>query len=195
MRHISAILTTLCLAVAPTPVLAQGAQPDPAELAREATGLIKGFATQMLKELQDAVQSGGPVNAVNVCNSSAPKIAREASEKSGGWKIGRTALKIRSPGNAPDAFEQKVLEDFAAKAAAGTDPTTLAHGEIVTEGGKKNFRFVKAIALGEPCLACHGGELKPEVKDVLAKHYPKDTATGFKVGELRGAFTLSKPLP
>jgi hypothetical protein len=36
--------------------------------------------------------------------------------------------------------------------------------------------------------------VKPEVLAVIRKHYPEDQATGFKLGQLRGAFTLKKPL-
>ena len=38
--------------------------------------------------------------------------------------------------------------------------------------------------------ACHGGTLDPEVTAKLKELYPQDAATGFKVGDLRGAFTI-----
>lgn len=194
MRHLSTILPVLCLVATPTAVFAQPAPPDTAALSREAGGLIQAFGGRMLKELQEAMQSGGPANAIKVCNTSAPGIAKEESAKSG-WKIGRTALRIRNTANAPDEFERKTLEEFAAKAAGGADLATLARAEVVTENGKKAFRFIKAIPLGDRCIDCHGSDIKPELKAVLAQHYPQDTATGFKIGDLRGVFTLTKPLP
>lgn len=178
-----------------TPGTVSAQQPDKAELAKQGAEVIKAFAGHMLNELQGAMKAGGPVNAVNVCNGSAPAIAKEEMAKSGGWKIGRTALRVRNPNNAPDAFEKAALDEFAAKAAGGADVATLAKADIVEEGGKRVFRLVKAIPLGEPCLGCHGSELKPEVQEVIGKLYPQDKATGFKTGDLRGAFTLSKPLP
>jgi hypothetical protein len=38
------------------------------------------------------------------------------------------------------------------------------------------------------CLACHGQTLAPGVAEVLAREYPRDAATGFSAGQLRGAF-------
>jgi hypothetical protein len=38
------------------------------------------------------------------------------------------------------------------------------------------------------CLACHGESLEPAVAAKLAAAYPKDQATGFRAGDLRGAF-------
>jgi hypothetical protein len=61
------------------------------------------------------------------------------------------------------------------------------------EGGPA-FRYMKAIPTGELCLTCHGGSIDPDLAARIRAGYPKDQATGFKLGELRGAFTLSKPL-
>lgn len=191
----SVILAVLAIAVAPTPLLAQSAAPDSTELKAQAGGVLKSFAPRMLKELQDALQSGGPLNAIKACNSAAPTIAKEEMAKANGWKIGRTALRVRNPGNAPDEFERKTLEAFAAKIAAGADIATLDNAEIVGTGANRTFRYMKAIPLGEPCVTCHGSDLKPEVKAAIDELYPQDKATGFKQGELRGAFTLSRPLP
>lgn len=51
---------------------------------------------------------------------------------------------------------------------------------------------MRAIPMKEqPCAACHGTSIAPEVKDKLAELYPTDKATGFKPGELRGAILVS----
>jgi hypothetical protein len=119
----------------------------------------------------------------------------EASSKAMGLKVGRTALKVRNPANAPDAFETRVLEDFVAKIAAGGDPAKLEHAETVTENGQKLFRYMKAIPTAAvPCLTCHGSDLAPDLKAEIDKLYPSDQATGFKAGDLRGAFTVTEEL-
>ncbi|MNT54386.1 hypothetical protein D3C72_1915480 [compost metagenome] len=66
----------------------------------------------------------------------------------------------------------------------------LKHAEIV-DG---EFRLMKAIPTGEPCLACHGQNLKPELAAVIDQRYPQDQARGFAPGELRGAFTLRRSM-
>ena len=92
--------------------------------------------------------------------------------------------------NRPDAWEQAVLEDFQRRSQAGEAVASLNRAEVV-DG---EFRYMRAIATGEPCLACHGSAIKPELVQLLDRHYPQDQARGFAAGELRGAFTLRRPL-
>ena len=53
---------------------------------------------------------------------------------------------------------------------------------------------MQAIPTGEVCLACHGTAIAPEITAALDEQYPDDQARGFSLGEIRGAFSLSKPL-
>lgn len=166
---------------------------DTAKYASEARALVKGFAGRLKTELVTALKSGGPTEAVSVCNVAAPAIATETSGASG-WKVGRTSLKLRNTGNAPDDWERRVLEMFEARKAKGADPKTLEHFEVVQRDGKPMFRYMKAIPAGKPCLTCHGEALSPKLTAHLKTLYPSDKATGFKLGDLRGAFTLARPL-
>lgn len=159
----------------------------------EARGIVKEFFGNLKGELETAMQAGGPTNAILTCKGRAPMIAAESSKKSG-WDVARTSLKLRSPANAPDPWERQVLEQFAARKAKGEDLAKMEYSEVVTEGAQKSFRYMKAIPVQELCLSCHGTNLKPEVVASLKKLYPTDQATGYKEGDLRGAFTLSKPL-
>jgi len=167
---------------------------DNAEHAAQARAITKSFAMSLKAELVGAMKSGGPVKAMGVCNMKAQDITADASEKSN-WRVARTSLKLRNPANEPDAWEIKVLEDFEKKRSAGADPKTLEYFEVATYDDKKSFRYMKAIPTGGPCLSCHGGSnVKPEVEALLKDLYPGDKARGFQKGDLRGAFTLVKPL-
>jgi hypothetical protein len=53
---------------------------------------------------------------------------------------------------------------------------------------------MKAIPTAELCVACHGSDLAPEREAQLDRLYPNDQARGFGADDIRGAFTLSKPL-
>jgi len=108
--------------------------------------------------------------------------------------VGRTSLKVRNPNNAPDAWERRVLEEFEARKARGEDVRKLEHAEIVAVNGKKRFRYMKAIPTGKICLKCHGAKLDPAVAQTLEQFYPQDKARGFRVGDIRGAFTITQPL-
>jgi hypothetical protein len=49
---------------------------------------------------------------------------------------------------------------------------------------------MKAIPTGGLCLACHGETIDPAVAGKIAELYPEDKATGFREGDLRGAFVV-----
>ncbi len=179
--------------IAPLPVLfllspaPPAAPPDPAE----ARAIAATLQSTLQSELVGAMKTGGPAAAIEVCRDRAPAVASRISRESG-WTVARTALRVRNPKNAPDPWEEKVLEEFAARAGAGEDFATMEKSEVVETGGTRVFRYMKAIRTGEACLACHGATTKPEVAAKLKALYPDDRATGFSAGDLRGAFTLSK---
>jgi hypothetical protein len=87
-----------------------------------------------------------------------------------------------------------VLSDFAARQARGEDVKPMAHFEAVDNNGEKSFRFMKAIPTGEVCLKCHGADIAADVKAKLQEAYPDDKATGYKPGDVRGAFTITQPM-
>jgi len=65
---------------------------------------------------------------------------------------------------------------------------------IDDDKGQKTFRYMKAIPTASACLVCHGENIDPEVDIKLKELYPNDKARGFREGDLRGAFTIAKPL-
>ena len=159
----------------------------------EARGVIQQFSAALGKELKTSIETGGPVAALEVCNLKAPGIAEQVS-KATGWHVGRTALKLRNPRNAPDEWEKGVLASFASRVAAGEDITKIEQTESVDRDGHRMVRYMKAIPTAELCVTWHGSSLKPEVQTRLLELYPADQATGFTPGDLRGAFTLTKRL-
>lgn len=186
------ILSIVGVACAMTNFSAQ-ANDDINALKAEAGGVVMALGGPLKQTLTSAMQDGGPLNAIGACNEKAPEIAQAASASTG-WAVGRTSLKVRNTGNAPDAWELATLQEFEARKAAGETPDTIAKAEIVDENGQKTFRFMKAIGTAPACLNCHGADLKPEVAAKIDTLYPQDTARGFSQGDIRGAFTLKKPL-
>jgi hypothetical protein len=159
----------------------------------EARGIVKQFFGSLKDELQAALKEGGPVTAISICKLKAPKISKEFTLLSG-WYVGRTTLRLRNPNNEPDAWEQKVLEQFESRIAAGEDISKMEHAEEILMDGKKIFRYMQAIQIQDLCLNCHGGDIKPGIARILTQLYPNDQATGFRKGDLRGAFSLAKSL-
>lgn len=181
----------LLLIVSPTLVHADG-HGDP--MVKESRAAIKAFAGELKGNLQAAMKSGGPLKAIEVCKTVSPTITAEQSARQG-LEIRRTSLKLRNPDNAPDDWERKILASFEARKALGEDVKKIDHHEQMEMDGKQVFRYMKAIPTAEkPCTICHGSELAPELKAALDKAYPKDQARGFKAGDIRGAFSIIKPL-
>lgn len=177
------------------PALAQDrAVVDQAALTQEARSLVQRFAQRLRAALQEALQRGGPVGALGVCQEQAPLIAEEIAEASG-WQVGRTALRLRNQANGPDAWEAAGLRQFQARAEAGQPVAGMFRAEVVEGAKGRAFRYLEAIPAGGACLACHGSSLEPEVRARIGELYPGDQATGFQEGDLRGAFSLGRRLP
>jgi len=157
--------------------------------------IVKEFFKTLKGELVAGIKAGGPVNALDVCKTKAMSIAIEQSMKHN-MRVARTSLKVRNPANSPDDWEEKVLHEFDKRKANGESPKTMEYTEIVTnQAGRKQFRYMKAIPMAQkPCMACHAEKVKPAVEAKLKELYPNDKARGYKPGDIRGAFTITKDL-
>lgn len=162
----------------------------------EARQVASAVPPKLLAVLQAEIARGGPAGAVEVCRDKAPAMARAASEESG-WAIRRVSLRNRNPRAVPDAWERATLEDFDRRAAAGVPPAQLERAEIVSDGGRRLQRYMRALPTQDLCTQCHGtaDRISPAVSAKLAQLYPQDRATGYQVGQIRGAITLVRPAP
>jgi hypothetical protein len=168
---------------------------DMAKYQDDARKVAKEFVTQLGGELKKEMEANGPGAAIKVCRNVAPAIASDLSRKNG-WKVGRVSQKVRNPLlGMPDAWEQKVLADFDRRLEK-ENPANMDFAEIVTEPQGQYFRYMKAIPTQDTCLKCHGtDEARAQpAKDTLAADYPHDKATGYTLGQLRGAVTIKRPL-
>ncbi|MDX2428504.1 MAG: DUF3365 domain-containing protein [Xanthomonadales bacterium] len=156
----------------------------------KAKAAIRELAVALKTELKGAMQAGGPVAAIGVCNTQAMPITQKVANEQG-LLLSRVSLKNRNPANLPNEWQIAVLEDFEQQKAAGKDVSSLAWSETVEVDGKQEFRFMKAIPTDPVCLNCHGTDLSPDVSRILADLYPIDRATGYREGDIRGAFVAT----
>ena len=195
MALLSNAIAVLCcvglLAVPPTAV----SDDDLAQRAAASRAAVKLTQVALQQELQAALQKGGPELAIHACSTRALAIAKEASQTQH-MIIRRTSLKLRNQRDAPDRWERQVLERFEQRMRRGEDPSQLEYYELVETNGAKEFRYMKAIAIprGGPCLMCHGEHIDPALHAKIDGRYPGDEATGFKEGDLRGAFSVRQRL-
>ena len=101
-------------------------------------------------------------------------------------------MKVRNSNNAPDIRETMILRQFEQLKSHGESVDNLEFSEIIQSGNKTVFRYMKAIPTKGVCLSCHGEQLSPDVAEKIQKQYPEDQATGFKSGDIRGAFTITR---
>ena len=161
----------------------------------QSRALAGQFAGELMTALQNAMAAAGPADAIEVCGRQAPEIAARLSRLSGAH-VSRVSSRFRNPQNAPDAWQLEALERMRAvmsQTPTPPDPATLPERfELDDRGGA---RYLKAIAIAPLCLTCHGEAVTGEVAGQLDEAYPYDRATGYRLGELRGAFSVDWPAP
>lgn len=159
-------------------------------LEQEARALAGQFVGELKPKLKQAMAEGGPTHAIEVCASVAPRIA-DALSAASGWHVNRVSLKSRNASRAqPDQWELAVLQEFDQRQAAGEHPANINYG-VTTRG---RYRYMQAQGVEAVCLVCHGQALSGAVRSTLEKYYPDDWATGYSLGQVRGAISLSKDL-
>src|SRR5215467_1164004 len=105
------------------------------------------------------------------------KVAQQYADKQG-LTFSTPSLNPRDPKHQPDVFERRALEAFQA------DPSLKEFSERLKENGKDVMRYAQPVRLTQDCLLCHGSPAGE--KDPFG--YAKE---GMKVGDLRGAFSIT----
>lgn len=186
----------LCAALLAAAACGAAAQVGFKTMQEDSRRIAQQFADTLGGELRREMEASGALRSVLICKYYAPEVASALSRQTG-WRVSRVSLRPRNPAlGYPDPWEQKVLADFDKRVAAGEKAETLEHAEIVQEPQGEVFRYMKALPVGPLCLQCHGdpGQMSPLVKQQLAKEYPLDRGTGYRLGQVRGAVTVKRPL-
>ncbi|MEZ5660518.1 MAG: DUF3365 domain-containing protein [Burkholderiaceae bacterium] len=186
------------LSLAAANACVQAATPTPPiqTMTREAREVAGALVAQIGGELKRAFEFSGPLRAVVVCRYSVPELSSNLARQTG-WRVSRVSLRPRNPTLAmPDPWEQQVLANFDLRAANGEPAAGLEFAEVVDEPAGKYFRYMKALPVAEICLACHGPDetRSDAIKAQLATEYPHDRAVDYRVGDVRGAVTIKRPL-
>lgn len=161
----------------------------------EALAESRKAAASLLKDTKSTFKAfavtGDMALAARGCSGEAHKIAAYYMDSTGNY-IRRVSLKNRSAGNVPDDYERAILEKFDKLNEAGLVTDGFEDYRVVTTDGKKTMRYMAPIKTKKGCLKCHGvvSEIPAPVKEFLAERYPGDLATGYKVGDIRGAVSV-----
>lgn len=130
------------------------------------TVLTNPYLVELGIEPDDTLSDGTPVTLRNPA-----AMTREIGEQlvidraESVFKI--TSLRPVNPNNAPDAWEREALEALEGGAAEYTDLQR-------DDSGRQVIRYARPLKVEESCLGCHG-------------------AAGYKVGDIRGAISITLP--
>ncbi len=169
---------------------AEAAVPPALETAaRERGRAIASQAFALLStDLARALAAGGVTNALPYCSERAYPLT-ELVAATNQVRLRRITHRPRNPTNAPAAGELAVLRGFQLALERGETPAPM-----VRATSSNTVVFFSPIVITNPlCLQCHGvvdRDILPETASLLQRLYPQDQATGFKLGDLRGAWRV-----
>jgi hypothetical protein len=158
---------------------------DPADARLSAVKeAVPALAGALKTRLQAAMSDGGPEAAARVCADEAQAMTQKLADERG-VSVGRSSLRLRNPANQGPEWVTAWLTEQGERPAAGVEG--FARVDVV--GGTRVARVLKPIPVDALCLTCHGPKetLTEPVRALLAARYPTDAATGYAVGDLRGA--------
>ena len=146
----------------------------------------------LLANVSKAMKEGGPVHTIQFCNSAALSILDSVAGDSN-ISLGRISDRYRNPLDAPTTANDKM----AIEALKNSTPSNAKPMVLADKDG--SVTFYKPIFMVMPtCLKCHGdpaSDLSSDTRAILASLYPEDRATGYKMGEFRGAWKINFPKP
>lgn len=153
---------------------------------QEGVKYIKILGATLKSNLQTQMQADKTgLSAMAFCTDKADALTQEVNTKLPEYaKVRRTALKTRNEANQPDTLDQSVMEQMIIDISNSKIPNEKP---IMVET-LNSYRVYKPLTMKPMCLKCHGGisDISSEIQKMITDKYPKDMATGFKLGELRG---------
>jgi len=182
---ILALSATIALAAAP----AQKQNSELKDVVQTGKESAKLLLKTLGKNMKAHMKKGGPMEALSFCSNEAYALTENVNKKlPKGVKVKRISLKYRSPANQPQPDEAKVLEAMQNL----KDANVVLPKHFVQKADKKVYKFYKPLVINKGvCLKCHGDIKDTELKRAIAERYPVDKATGYKMGDLRGAIVVT----
>ena len=143
--------------------------------------LVKTLGSNMKKNLKQ----GGAMQALDFCSQEAYTLTQSVNDKlPKGVSVKRISQNNRSPLNKPSDDEKLVLE----KLHAMQQKKQALPKFVVIQSDEHTYKFYKPLTINKGvCLKCHGDISNTKLASEIAKRYPNDKATGYKMGDLRGA--------
>lgn len=148
--------------------------------------LVSSTQKVLASNLVGAIQKGGPINALEFCNTEAIPLTDSMSVQLQAH-IKRVTDQPRNPYNQADNTELSYIEAAKQSLSEGKD----VKPSIRSINGKVTGYY--PIITNQLCMQCHGSEGSQIDETTLAKIqelYPEDKATGYDIGEFRGIWVV-----
>ena len=159
------------------------------EVKKTAKSAIMKVGGTLKKNLQKEMKAKGAVGAAKFCSLSAVPLAKKVSMTlPEGVSVKRITSKARNMDNKANDEEMAILNELELAKSNGNMPKM-----VVKKISSNHYQVYKPIVMGGVCLLCHGTSSVRDAgayKEIL-KHYPKDMAVDYKMGDLRGAFLVN----
>lgn len=150
-----------------------------------AMSLLKTLKGQLMQKMS----SEGLKGAMDFCSVNAGVLTQNVNTQiPQGWSVKRVSAKNRNPDNSLDEVDFKANMYFQKE-----QKKSFLWLEEKVNGRLLASRYYKPLKIESTCLSCHGTNLSELVTSVLKEKYPKDLATGYKVGDLRGLVRVRVP--
>lgn len=164
-------------------------RPVPQEYFRNGGEIVAATQAELLKNVTGAMQTGGPVHAIEFCNLQAMEL-KDSLSRLYDCEIRRIATKYRNSADKPRTeTEKEQLSRYGEEADRGMSLEPVAY----MFDDRVEYYYPIVINSGA-CLQCHGDpdtQIAPETLAVIGELYPGDLATGFSLHGFRGAWQIT----
>jgi len=141
--------------------------------------------------LLEAIEQGGYTNAFPFCSVQALPLTASLAQAHG-VQLRRVSHRPRNEANRASPEEAGIIQRYADLLEQGGRPEPEV---ILLDTGNAIF-YAPIVINTNLCLQCHGAaetDLRPEIQPFIAQLYPRDEATGFQLGDLRGLWRIDFP--
>jgi len=151
--------------------------------------ITKATQTELLKNVSNAIQAAGPGFAIEFCNIRALALIDSLS-KQNNCQIKRIAIKYRNPVDMPQTeSEITQINQYYATHQRGDTLQPVVH--FIDD----RIEYYQPILMAKKaCLNCHGipgTDISKKTLEKIKQCYPNDLATGFAIGDIRGAWKIT----
>jgi hypothetical protein len=162
-----------------------------AALKQRAAAIAKEAFSELSSNLLAAITRTGLNDALPYCSDKAIPITKAVAAKNG-VGLSRVTHKARNPANKASEAELAVIRQFQSELTAQHAPAPIA----ATNATQAVSVYIPIVISNPLCLMCHGKpgtEVSTELQATIRRLYPDDQATGFALGDLRGAWRVGFP--